>query len=296
MFNCEKFVRDTKDRHLTSSEILIFDGLKHVDVRNVIDLDGTYEYDTETFENTADSKVTLRKALDVIYDDIVGQTLLRLLTVKLSGRKIGLVNYSGNGSRYHELSEAVFVNLSLYQSDGSGIPGCQYYSVNPGGKIALKLKSLEQSIFHELVHGLHYISDGKYADTLLCQYGSLMKEIWSYDEELRTITGYMCGRPYDPVCDHVFDYSLHGDSFCPRYGHVGWRDGDDGSPPILVDNLTSQIRYLKGWEAYELSDPLPPVKPPRVNCRRKPPRKITILPVGPTIINPHARMTLPKLK
>jgi hypothetical protein len=292
MFNYEKFVEDTKERHLTSSEILIFDGLEHVDVRNVIDLDGTYEYHTKTFENTSGSKVILRRALDVIHDDIVGQTLLRLLTIRcgLSGRKIGLVTYSGNGSRYHEVSEAVFVNLSLYQPDGSGLPERQYYSVNPSGEVVHKLKSLEQSIFHELVHGLHYISDGKYADAVSCQYGSVMETIWSDDEELRTITGYMCNQQYDPVCDHVFDYSLHGNPFCPRYGHIGWYDGDSRNPPILVDNLANQMVYLKGWSTYQLPNPLPIIKQRvQIKGRRRPPRKAH-LQAKPAVIKPQVRL------
>jgi hypothetical protein len=278
MFNCEKFVKDTKDRHLTSSEVLIFDNLKHVDVRNIIDLDGTYEYRVHgpsrpksPFNNSADNKVTLRRTIDVIYHSIVGQTLLKLLMIKcgLSDRKIGLVNYSGNGSCYHELSEAVFVNLSLYQSDGSGILRRQYYSVDPKGDVVHKRKSLEQSIFHELVHGLHYIGDGKYANTVLCQYGSVMEDIWSKDEELRTITGCMSVHPYDPICDHIFDYSLHGNPFCPRYGHIGWQNGSDRNPPILVDNLADQMVYLKGWEAYKLPAPLPLLKSPQVSKKVK---------------------------
>jgi hypothetical protein len=276
MFNCEKFVKDTKERHLNSGEILMFDGLKHVDVRNIIDLDGTYDYETgigryTPFNNLADDKVILQRSLDAIYNNIVWQTLLKLLTVKcgLSGRKIGLVNYSGNGSCYDETGKAVFVNLSLYQSDGSGISRRQYYSVDPGRKIALKQKSLEQSIFHELAHGLHYVSDGQYADTVLCQDGSVMEEIWSDDEELRTIVGYMCGQPYDPICDHIFDYSLRGSQFCPRYGHIGWQNGCDRNPPILVDNLADQMVYLKGWEAYELPDSLPLLKSPQVSKKVK---------------------------
>ncbi|MDR2598174.1 MAG: hypothetical protein LBC25_00360 [Holosporales bacterium] len=306
MFNCEKFVRDTKDIHLTSSEVLIFDGLEHVDVRNVIDLDGTYEYKVRSprkpkhfFKNIADNKVILRRALDVICNDIVGQTLLKLLTVKcgLSGKKIGLVNYSGDGSCYDETVKAGFVNLSLYQSDGSGIPERQYYSVNSSGEVVHKLKSLEQSIFHELVHGLHYISDGKYADTLLCQDGSVMEEIWSDDEELRTITGYMYDQPYDPICDHVFDYSLHGHSFCPRYGHVEWSTEDEEEAAEtqldLKRNLSSQIRYMKGWSMYQLPDPPSIRKQRQVKYKRRPPRKAH-LQAKPAVIKPQVR--LPKFK
>jgi hypothetical protein len=304
-FNKELFLENTKKRRLTSGEALMFDSLKQADVRNVIDLDGTYEYDIgigryTPFKNTDDNKVILRKALDVIYNDVVGQTLLKLLIVKrrLSGRKIGLVNYPGNGSCYDEIIEAVFVNLSLYQPDGSGIQERRYYSVNSDGKIELKQKSLEKSIFHELTHGLHYISDGKYADTALCLQSRMMKEIWSEDEELRTITGHMFEKLYDPVCDHVFDYSLHGDPFCPRYGHIGWSDGGNGNPPILATNLINQMKYLGEWKKYQLPDPLPPLRLLPVSRkvqhtigRRMPPT----LPANPTITKLHIERNLPKL-
>jgi hypothetical protein len=311
-FNKELFLENAKERRLTSGEALIFDGLNQADVRNVIDLDGTYEYKVNgtgsirrirhLFKNTDDDKVILQRALDVIYDNIVGQILLKLLTVKhgLSGRKIGLVNYPGNGSCYDETIEAVFVNLSLYQHDGSGIPTRQYYSVDPGGKIVLKRKSLEQSIFHELTHGLHYISDGKYADTALCLQDSVMKEIWSDDEELRTITGHMIEKPYDPVCDHVFDYSLNGNQFCPRYGHVGWCAEAEYEQDVvemqlgLERNLTSQIRYMNGWKRYQLPDSLPPLASPPTSrkaqskvSKHRPLGGAPTLPHKPTIIKPH---------
>jgi hypothetical protein len=129
-----------------------------------------------------------------------------------------------------------------------------------------------------------------------------MEKIWSDDEELKTITGYMCGQPYDPICDHVFDYSLHGAQFCPRYGHVGWHDGDDRKPPILVDNLAGQKMYLKGWEAYELPDSLPLLNPPPASGkvqsrvgRYRPLRRSPILPASPAIRNLQILRKLPKL-
>jgi hypothetical protein len=294
--NKELFIEDVKKIHLLPGEWLMFDGIRQGDVRNVIDLNGTYEYDIEIgrCKNSDDDKVILQRSIDVIYNYTVGRTLLKLLTAKrgLSGRKIGVVNYPGNGSRYHGSMEAVFVNLSLYQPDGSGILERQYYSVDPDGKIVLKRKSLSGSIFHELVHGLHYINDGKYADTVLCQDGSVMKDIWSDDEELRTITGHMCNQPYDPVCDHVFDYSLSEDRFCPRYGHVGWRNGGDENPPNLIENLAGQMMYLGEWRRYQLSDFLPVMKPlpvlKKVQSR--------VCRYRSTIVKPHAKGNLHKFK
>jgi hypothetical protein len=314
MFDYEKFIKDTKKRHLGPNEISIFDSLEQANVSNVIDLDGEYEYKSDgsdsysLFQNANDDRNMLQGALDTIYSNVVGRTLFKLLTIKLrnsSDRHIGLVNYPSNGSRYHEVSKAVFVNLLLYELDGSGVPERQYYSVDPGGRITLKQKSLEKSIFHELAHGLHYISDGRYANTALCQNGSAMETIWSDDEELRTITGYALGSQYDPICDHVFDYSLHGGPFCPRYGHIGWIDGNDRNPPILIENLADQITYLKGWTTYCLLGSMlesPPVlKPPQVKklqhnvCVYRPPGRTPILPPGPTIVKPSVRNNLPKL-
>jgi hypothetical protein len=119
-----------------------------------------------------------------------------------------------------------------------------------------------------------------------------MKTIWYDDEELRTITGYMYNRPYDPICDHVFDYSLNAGGFCPRYGHVGWYDGHDQNPPVLLDNLIEQKRYLNGWERYQLPDPLPPLHTPtsRVHSLRMP-GVATALRSNPKVIQPKGIRT-----
>jgi hypothetical protein len=288
--------------------MVVYDAITDIDVRNrlseIIELDeALVSYRRKTLSNLPTHKEIFNRALDNICSNIVGNTMFKLLLVKVSrARKIHLVNYDEGGSLFSPKDYAVKINLSLYDSEGVGIPSRQYYYIKEDGALGTKLKSLSGSIFHELVHGLHYVSEGQYANTVLCQDGSAMKEIWSKDEELRTITGYMYSKPYDPICDHIFDYSLHGAQFCPRYGHLGWQNGCDRNPPILVDNLADQMVYLKGWNAYELPDPLPLLTPPQVLRkiqsrvgRHRPPRKPPILPVSPAIRNPQIPRKLPKL-
>jgi hypothetical protein len=315
MFDYEKFIKDMKEKHLKPREATMFDSLEFVDASKIIDLDERYEYEIEEitdgslFQNTSDDKNMLRGALSIICNNVVGRTLLKLLMIKhgSSSEKIGLVNYQGRGSRYDKTIKAVLVNLSLYKPDGSGVPNRQYYSVDSANNIVLKQKSLEKSIFHELVHCLHYTNDGKYAENTLCREGSAMKEVWDDDEELRTITGYMCGQAYDPICDHVFDYSLHGGPFCPRYGHGGWSDGEEDETQLtLEENLINQTAYLSGWTAYNLlefvSEPLPILSSPPMKKvlhgvilhRQK--QKPQALPYVSSIVKPCTRKTNPNFK
>jgi hypothetical protein len=310
MFDYEKFIKDMKEKHLKPNEISMFDNLELVDASSIIDLDERYKFEIKKgkylwCQNTCDNKNMLRGALSVICNNVVGRTLLKLLMIKhgSSSEKIGLVNYQENGSCYDKTIKAILVNLSLYQPDGSGVPNRQYYSVDPANNIVLKQKSLEKSIFHELVHCLHYTNDGKYAENILCREGSAMKGIWDDDEELRTITGYMCGQACDPICDHVFDYSLHGGPFCPRYGHGGWSDGEEEDETLLdlEENLINQTAYLSGWTAYNLlwsmlKPALPQTKKARHKTGVRPLRRSPILPSAPVISEPYIRKTNPNFK
>jgi hypothetical protein len=254
-------------------------------------------YKGPLLRNYAQHKQAFNKALNEICNNVVGNTLFRLLLIKMNGsRKIHLVNYNEDGSRFSNRDFAVKVNLSFYNYEGVGIPSRQYYCLNQDGTVSTKLKSLVGSIFHEFCHALHYVSGATADDT---EDGS----IWNNKEELRTITGHMFEKPYDPICDHVFDYSLNGEQFCPRYGHIGWETGYDKNPPVLATNLINQRQYLCGWKKYQLPDPILFTKPSsmsrKIQCsmsRHKLLGSIPALRREPTIIKPHPRKDPPKFK
>jgi hypothetical protein len=65
------------------------------------------------------------------------------------------VEQKGSSCFWHGIN----INPNVYSRNGAGIQDRQYYCVGARGDIALKLKSLSGSIFHEFTHCLHYMED-----------------------------------------------------------------------------------------------------------------------------------------
>jgi hypothetical protein len=176
--------------------------------------------------------------------------MFKILLVKASkAKKIYLVNYDEDGSGFSPTDHAVKINLSLYDSEGVGIPSRQYYYVKEDGALGTKLKSFEQSMFHEFYHGLHYVSRTKITKNVICVKGSNMEDAWGTDEELRTITCFN----HDPICDHVFDLCqsiTNNTPFQPRYSHHGWPSPEEDA---LLKSISKSQKFMDSWREYMLA-------------------------------------------
>jgi hypothetical protein len=213
MFNKSAFLTAVRIIHQSG-----FESIKETEVRSK--LDTVIDYDKSVFS----------KVLDNICNNIVGNTMFKLLLTKLpTEQKIKITNISKmeahktiieqNGSSYANYD--VWINAALYNSAGLGIEERQYYHVDIDGNIVPKRKTLAGSLFHEFTHCLHHVEDEDryiaYSDIKSLPDGNL----WSTKEELRTITGYD-KEMYDPIYDHVFDYYqsiMKKELFYPRYSH-----------------------------------------------------------------------------
>ncbi|MDR1333298.1 MAG: hypothetical protein LBJ69_02750 [Holosporales bacterium] len=248
-FNRELFLENVRKIHLTDSEEMVaYDAIPDTDVRKrlseIIELDKTLiSYKGKTLSNLATHKETFNRALDNVCSNVVGNTMFKLLLVKVSrARKIHLVNYDEDGSLFSPKDYAVKINLSLYDPGGVGIPSRQYYYIKEDGTLGTKLKSLNGSIFHEFCHGLHDVSRTTADKT---RDGT----IWFNKEELRTITCFN----HDPICDHVFDLCqsiTNGTPFHPRYSHNGWPSRKECD---LLKGITESQKFMDGWREYMIA-------------------------------------------
>jgi hypothetical protein len=179
------------------------DTLPDIDVRE--ELDNFIDYDRSLFS----------RVLDDICNNVVGNTMFRLLMMKLSPWiRLRIIDIGPRenrrplveqtGSSYSHTMHAVRINLNVYNKDGIGIPERQYYCVDKRGNITLKLKSLSGSIFHEFIHCLHHMKDSERyeRDRTL---PDPEDELWTSREECRTIAGYIIPDIFDPICDNCFD-------------------------------------------------------------------------------------------
>ncbi|MDR1289146.1 MAG: hypothetical protein LBJ77_02005 [Holosporales bacterium] len=251
--NKELFLENVREIHLTSSEEIVdYDAIPDTDVRErlseIIELDkALVSHRRKTLSNLPTHKEIFNKALDHICSNVVGNTMFKLLLAK-AGRtkKIYLVNYDEDGSGFSPKDYAVKINLSLYDSEGVGIPSRQYYYIKKNRTLGTKLKSLEQSMFHEFCHGLHYDSRTTITKNVICAKGSNMEDAWGTDEELRTITCFN----HDPICDHMFDFCqsiTNGTPFHPRYSHHGWPSLEEDA---LLKGISGSQKFMDGWREY----------------------------------------------
>jgi hypothetical protein len=169
------------------------------------------------------------------------------------------------GSSYSHAMHAVKINLNVYDKLGVGIPDRQYYCVDETGNIALKLKSVSSSLFHEFTHCLHHMEDWRRYDSYRAKKSLPDGDPWSTKEERRTIAGYIeadvyeLGNTFDPICDncfHLYDSIMDGAPYRPRIVHCGCRSNNLNKD---VDNKKKLLAYLaipevggiiKHWQKY----------------------------------------------
>jgi hypothetical protein len=252
--NTLKFLEGVKKIHLINpGEIEAYDAIPDTDVRKklseIIEIDKELKsYKKVILCNTIAHKQTFNKVLDNICSNIVGNTLFKLLLIKMK-KPIYLVNYDEDGSGFSRDDYAVKINLSLYETNGNGKSSRQYYYVKDGGSLGTKLKSLSRSIFHEFCHGLHHASGTMASSNTICVNGSNMKDVWEADEELRTITCFS----RDPICDHMFDLCQSRqkeEPFLPRYSHKNWPSTKEAE---LLKCIPESQKFMDGWREYMIS-------------------------------------------
>jgi hypothetical protein len=247
MFNNAKFFEDVQKTHLKPRETLVYDRISDSEVR-------------EKLNDFVDcgNHPRFSKALDGICTNLVGRTMFKLLITKMIARRITknirIIEEHEEGSGYSSEDFAVYINLNFYEKNGSGIPSRQYYCIDDDGQIDAKLKSLAGSMFHEFCHALHDVSGTDIADdsNAICVRAELWN-VWSVDEELRTITCFA----HDPICDHCFDFvqsNTKGEAFRPRYGHRGYIEGDHfentKNRRELFIYLSESKIFMDGWKEY----------------------------------------------
>jgi hypothetical protein len=189
-------------------------------------------------------------ALDEICENIVGRTMFKLLITKLQVEKelMYIKPYVEDGSKYKK--PVIYVNLSFYEENGTGIPSRKYFYIDEKGEIKTKLKSLTGSVFHEFCHGLHDVSKTKKSHNILCLKKTDFEGTWGNDEELRTITCF----EHDPICDHCFDLCqsiLKNEKFLPRYSHGGCR-GTAKPKEKYINCISASQKFMDGWKEYML--------------------------------------------
>jgi hypothetical protein len=253
MFNRTLFLNDVKNIHLKPNELPKFESVLEKDVR--LKLDEFLEYDKALFS----------KALDDVCNNFVGNTMFRLLVIKMpAGQKVKVVNIGPNligesltkqkGSSYD--GRNVKINLNVYDSSGIGIPERQYYCADAKGQIVLKLKSVVGSLFHEFTHCLHHIEEPeKYV--MYSNITSLPKNNpWGTKEERRTISGYIEKDTYtpadvsDPICDNCFsfcDAMASNTPYIPRVGHEGYVKGESMTPSEELIEFHKNPTFPLAW-------------------------------------------------
>jgi hypothetical protein len=253
MFDKGSFTREIKRLHLISDEErAYFDALEDATaeafVDEIFDLVGPVKMikdKDDLYENLPENIDRFKLVLGQINENYVGHTLFKLLQTKLHfpanksdpTRKIHIINDSNHvrshqGSEFSSRTLAVIVEFSLYEDDGAGISGREYYVIDlsapKGNQVTTRAKSLVGSMFHELTHALHHLSG------TTCKDGNGIKKsgdnIWSKKEERYTISGFRDAHEYDIICDYGFEKynsimqhnpALGRDGkFRPRLGHI----------------------------------------------------------------------------
>jgi hypothetical protein len=253
MFARTLFLNDVKNIHLKPEELPKFESVQETDVRDK--LDEFLEYDTALFS----------KALDDVCNNFVGNTMFRLMMIKLPvGQKVKIIDIGPSEKDYALTKQdgssygayEVWINLNIYDNSGVGISQRQYYCVDAKGQIVLKLKSMAGSLFHEFTHCLHHVEDTeKYA--IYSKRESLLKDNpWRTKEERRTISGYTekdeytLTDVYDPICDNCFSFcDAMGSNtpYLPRAGHEGYVRGDSMTPSKELREFCKTLTFPLAW-------------------------------------------------
>jgi hypothetical protein len=257
-FNEVKFLENVQKIHLKPKEMRIYSKNFDEEVRGKL----------KNFVQYDETRVIMR-ALDEICANIVGRIMFKVLMTKIEVNnilknrgKLKILEHVKDGSEYsHQKKDfAVKINLNFYEPSGVGKPERRYYYINKEGEIKTKPKSLAGSLFHEFCHALHDVSETRISSrkNVLCLDGTPFKDVWSTDEELRTITCFLDSNSgcYDPICDHCFDQVqsiMKNESFRPRYSHGGYTGIEE---PNFIDLyefykcIPASKKYMNGWMEY----------------------------------------------
>jgi hypothetical protein len=244
-FNTTAFLGDAQVGHLKVGETLA-----NADVR--WRLDAFIDYKGSLFS----------RALDEICKNVVGNTMFRLLEAKkLPGTRFSIVDIGPEQARSKKplidqtgsqcFWHGIKINPNVYGKDGIGIPGRQYYCVDENGVIALKLKSIPASMFHEFVHCLHYTENPAMCEAYCDEKSLSVGDLWDSKEERRTISGYIKADAYepvntfDPICDncyYLYDSIINGKRYMPRIGHCGYWSNDANQDEDCRKQLSAYLR------------------------------------------------------
>jgi hypothetical protein len=235
-FNEIKFLENVQKIHLNPGEFSIYSAIPDAEVREK--LEDFIDYGKNPRFSTA---------LDEICENIVGRTMFRVLITKLKNKKkiMHIEPHDEDGSKYKKF--VVYVNLSFYEENSTGISSRKYFFLDEREEIKMKLKSLAGSIFHEFCHGLHHISGTVSKVKTVCITYKI-QGAWRNDEELRTITCFN----HDPICDHCFDFCqsiLKNEKFFPRYSHGGCR-GSAKPDKKYINCISASQKFMDSWKEY----------------------------------------------
>ncbi|MDR1236081.1 MAG: hypothetical protein LBJ96_03665, partial [Holosporaceae bacterium] len=238
-FNEIKFLENVQKIHLNPEELSIYSAIPDAEVREKLEEFVKYGKNPR-----------FSAALDEICENIVGRTMFKVLITKLKNKKkiMHIEPHDEDGSKYKKF--IVYVNLSFYEENGTGVSLRKYFYLDEKGEIKTKLKSLAGSVFHEFCHGLHDISGTDvHGIKRICTMHKI-DDAWRDDEELRTITCFN----HDSICDHCFDFCqsfLKNEPFLPRYSHGGCR-GTAKPKEKYTNCISASQKFMDGWKEYML--------------------------------------------
>lgn len=197
-------------------------------------------------------------AIEEISRDPIGSELLRLLSVKIKMCReiyrsplISIIIRDCSKDEYSEdysFDSIVNINFDNYHPNGNHL-NMKYSLIGLTKNMRFKIKrfNLADTIFHELTHVLHLLEDGdemwNRTDTLkrLVEsglYTNIVKELYTDDEEFRTISGiYMKdGMLYrDLISEYYYDLYKNGNKstgFLSRIFHATYDDDLDALVPL----------------------------------------------------------------
>jgi hypothetical protein len=171
----------------------------------------------------AKCKPVFDKYLDGICENIVGNTMLKLMIANAKAKNLPtlLKIEDGYKNQFSPKKNTVYINPNLYEEDGYKIS--MFYGINREMGLTQKRLTMYDGLFHELCHAFHtcFGKRKSTADYLGAVYaGREEKYLWTYkqsdrkcenDEEMYTITGYYwdSGRCLDPISCNMFDICKH---------------------------------------------------------------------------------------
>jgi hypothetical protein len=208
-YNSKFFLRQAENLHLKNPIVLA----QYKFITNARkELDTVMKYDSK-----------FSKYLDEICDNIVGNTMLKMLIANARAFNLSTLYIEiDKKDQFLPSINTIQINPDLYRQDGYYQDA--FYGVDRQGALVKKKLTMSDAIFHELCHAFHTYSDvAKFeTDYLDVIYAGRQEEkyLWTNrksdnkfedDEEMYTITGYYwnSGRCFDPISCNMFDICKH---------------------------------------------------------------------------------------